>query len=262
MYMRRIHTAAPQGVVNKNRKHKKRQCQGCAWSIPNQDGPSARTRHVVKKLRNMSYASGPRMQFRDEEIESWKWRHLCCFTERQLSNAKETGDINAIQGEDDLAPADKALLQEMREGRLVGDTSILGRIGDVTHSPVADELKGKGGKVAKPKAKASLSADNRGSPSATAGEKRPRLPLRKANMANATTKDDDADSEATDEYEVAVETVTGNLKCPYGANCFRTNQEHFRQYTHGDENGTTADAAVPSDHSSAKLKPVIKRKKT
>ncbi|CAJ1035967.1 Poly(ADP-ribose) polymerase and DNA-Ligase Zn-finger region [Leishmania shawi] len=267
MYMRRIHTVAPQGVVNKiesTAKARKETMPRLCVEYSKSGRAKCSNTSCGKKIEKHELRIGTEviMQFRDEEIESWKWRHLCCFTERQLSNAKETGDINAIQGEDDLAPADKALLQEMREGRLVGDTSILGRIGDVTHSPVADELKGKGGKVAKSKAKASLSADNRGSPSATAGEKRPRLPLRKANMANATTKDDDADSEATDEYEVAVETVTGNLKCPYGANCFRTNQEHFRQYTHGDENGTAADAAVPSDHSGAKLKPVIKRKKT
>ncbi|GET93200.1 hypothetical protein, conserved [Leishmania tarentolae] len=203
------------------------------------------------------------MPFSEEGVESWKWRHLCCFTERQLSNAKSSGDIDAIQGEDDLAPADKALVQKMREGKLVGDTSILGRIGDVANSAMAEELKGgKGSKAAKPKGKASGSADDGGSPSAPTGEKRPRAPPRKAKISNTKKQDDDVDSEATDEYEVAVEAVMGKLKCPYGAQCFRTNEEHFRQYTHGEENGTkAADAAVPSDHGGARLKPVIKGRK-
>ncbi|AYU83485.1 hypothetical protein, conserved [Leishmania donovani] len=201
------------------------------------------------------------MPFSEEGVESWKWRHLCCFTERQLSNARSSGDIDAIQGEGDLAPADKALVQKMREGRLVGDTSILGRIGDIAHSAVSEELKGKGSKATKPKAKASGSADDGGLPSASAGEKRPPAPPRKTKIPNTKKQDDDADSEATEEYEVAVEAVTGKPKCPYGAHCFRTTEEHFRQYTHGDDNGTAADAAVPSDHSSAKLKPVIKRRK-
>ncbi|KAG5465433.1 hypothetical protein CUR178_00136 [Leishmania enriettii] len=196
------------------------------------------------------------MPFSDEGIESWKWRHLCCFTERQLSNARGSGDIDAIQGENDLAPADKALVQKMREGLIVGDTSILGRIGDVANSPVAAELKGMGGKAAKPKAKASDSGETGGLPLDTKGEKRPRAAPRKAKMP-----DDDADSEATDEYEVAVETVAGNPKCPYGAKCFRTNQEHFRQYAHDDEDGTTADDMAPCGHGSAKLKPVIKGRK-
>ncbi|KAG5463960.1 hypothetical protein LSCM1_00136 [Leishmania martiniquensis] len=204
------------------------------------------------------------MPFSDEGIESWKWRHLCCFTERQLSNAKGSGDIDAIQGEDDLAPADKALVQKMREGLLVGDTSILGRIGDVANSPAAAELKGKGGKAAKPKAKAkakaSGTAEDGESRPAVSGEKRPRAPPRKAKAANAKVQDD-VDSEATDEYEVVVEAVAGKLKCPYGANCFRTNQEHFRQYTHDDENGTTADDVVSSRSGTAKLKPVIQRRK-
>ncbi|TPP48251.1 Poly(ADP-ribose) polymerase and DNA-Ligase Zn-finger region family protein [Leishmania donovani] len=165
------------------------------------------------------------MPFSEEGVESWKWRHLCCFTERQLSNARSSGDIDAIQGEGDLAPADKALVQKMREGRLVGDTSILGRIGDIAHSA-----------------------------------KRPPAPPRKTKIPNTKKQDDDADSEATEEYEVAVEAVTGKPKCPYGAHCFRTTEEHFRQYTHGDDNGTAADAAVPSDHSSAKLKPASQRR--
>ncbi|KAG5488531.1 hypothetical protein JIQ42_00138 [Leishmania sp. Namibia] len=205
------------------------------------------------------------MPFSDEGIESWKWRHLCCFTERQLSNARGSGDIDAIQGENDLAPADMALVQKMREGLLVGDTSILGRIGDVANSPVAAELKGMGGKAAKAKtkakARASDSGEKGGSPPAVIGEKRPRAPPRNAKTANAKMPDDDVDSEATDEYEVAVETVAGNPKCPYGAKCFRTNQEHFRQYAHDDEDGTTADDMAPCGHGSAKLKPVIKRRK-
>lgn len=200
------------------------------------------------------------MPFSEEGVESWKWRHLCCFTERQISNARSSGDIDAIQGEGDLAPADKALVQNMREGRLVGDMSIVGRIGDVAHSAATEELKGKGSKAVKPKAKASGSANDGGLPTASTGEKRPRAPPRKPKMPN-TKMHDDVDSDSTEEYEVAVEAVMGKPKCPYGANCFRTNEEHFRQYTHGDDNGTAADAAVPSDHGSAKLMPVIKRRK-
>ncbi|KAK7199840.1 Poly(ADP-ribose) polymerase-like protein [Novymonas esmeraldas] len=203
------------------------------------------------------------MPFSDDGVESWKWRHLCCFTERQLSNAKGTGDIDAIQGEEELAAADKALVQRMREGKLVGNTSIIGRVGDVAHSPLASELSGKGGKAAKAKASAPATGSTGApaTPAASAGQKRPRAPSRKTAKASATVDDDDGvDSEATEEYEVVVETVSGLPRCPYGANCFRVNEEHFRQYRHEEK-----EAALPSSHGGGgggpTLKPVIKRRK-
>ncbi|KPI83275.1 hypothetical protein ABL78_7689 [Leptomonas seymouri] len=191
------------------------------------------------------------LPYSDDGVETWKWRHLCCFTERQLGNARGTGDIDNIQGEEDLAPADKALVQKMREGNLVGDTSIIGRIGDVANSRLATELSGKG------KAKAKKGDGEAGSStSASPGEKRARAPRK---PKAAATADDDADSEATEEYEVAVEEVSGKPKCPYGADCFRTNPEHFQQYSHDDADSTTGTAAATAKPTT---KPVIKRKKT
>ncbi|KPA80037.1 hypothetical protein ABB37_05056 [Leptomonas pyrrhocoris] len=196
------------------------------------------------------------LPYSDDGVETWKWRHLCCFTERQLGNARGTGDIDNIQGEDDLAPADKALVQEMREGKLVGATTIIGRIGDVAHSRLASELTGKGGAAAASKGKAKTKkSDDRedgGSASASPGEKRARAPRKKAQV------DDDVDSEATDEYEVAVEAVSEKPKCPYGADCFRTNPEHFQQYSH---DGDAAESAALAT-TKPTMKPVIKRKKT
>lgn len=199
------------------------------------------------------------MPFSDDGVETWKWRHLCCFTERQLSNAKGSGDIDDIQGESDLAPADKALVDKMREGKLVGDTSILGRIGDVAHSPLASELTGKGGKATKAATKPRAPAE--GSAKASASEptkKRPRGAARPGQTGAAgKDTDGDVDSEATDEYEVEVEASPGKPKCPYAASCFRTNPEHFQHFVHEDRD----DTAVATHDQAAPLRPVIKRKK-
>lgn len=194
------------------------------------------------------------LPFNDDGVETWKWRHLCCFTERQLNNARGTGDIGAIEGEDTLAPADKALVQKLREGKLVGDTSIIGRVGDIANSKLAVQPKGKGGGGAAAKAK----DDDDGS--ASPGEKRARAP-RKA-KAKASARDDDVDSEATDEYEVAVEPVSGKPRCPYGAHCFRTNPEHFQQFSHDSDAAPDVSSSSPSKPGTPTMKPVIKRKKT
>lgn len=195
------------------------------------------------------------LPYSDEGVETWKWRHLCCFTERQLGNAKGTGDIDSIQGEDALAPADRALVQKMREGKLIADTSIIGRIGDIASSELATQLKGKGGgAAAKAKPKPKKSEEEGGaSASATPGQKRARAPRK--TKAAAVADGDGVDSEATDEYEVAVETVSAKPTCPYGADCFRTNPEHFQQYSHD------GDAAKDAGAAQSTKKPVIKKKK-
>jgi hypothetical protein len=160
------------------------------------------------------------------------------------------------------------LVQKMREGKLVGDTSILGRIGDVAHSRLATELTQKGGATkAKPKTKknddddgGNANGDDGGGASASLGEKRARAPRKP--RAKAEKADNGVDSDATDEYEVVVEAVSAKPKCPYGADCFRTNPEHFQQYTH-DGGATTATTGAPSSSVAATtMKPVIKRKKS
>ncbi|KAG5490004.1 hypothetical protein JKF63_00123 [Porcisia hertigi] len=201
------------------------------------------------------------MALGDKEVESWKWRHLCCFTERQLSNAKASGEIDALQGESDLAPADRKLMQEMREGKLVGDVSILGRIGDVAPTSPPKKGKEKGTKATVPRSKGSKAADGEGPTPAPVAAKRQRAPSGKAKTAVVAAQDGDVDSEATEEYEVAVETEMGKPKCPYGVKCFRTEKKHFQQYSHEDGSGTATDAAGLSAKTKASVKPVIKRKK-
>ncbi|EPY35070.1 hypothetical protein STCU_01265 [Strigomonas culicis] len=173
----------------------------------------------------------------DEDAESFKWRHLCCFTERQLQNAKASGDLDKMQGYTDLAAADQKLVDQMKEGKLVGDPSILGRVGDVMHSPIAAELLGKGkGKAAAAK-KGGEERNGEESPSKPAkpGAKRGR----KVGKAGAEKGDgaSDVDSQATDQYEVDVRLSSNKPTCPYGTSCFRTNPEHFLEYDHSGSQG-------------------------
>lgn len=57
------------------------------------------------------------------EDPSFKWRHLCCFTDRQLKNVKS---VDHIDGFDDLKEADQKHVLAMLRGELVGKTTFVG----------------------------------------------------------------------------------------------------------------------------------------
>ncbi|EKF32413.1 hypothetical protein MOQ_003736 [Trypanosoma cruzi marinkellei] len=174
---------------------------------------------------------------------SYKWRHLCCFTEIQLENARASGEINSIDGYSDLAPADQELVDQLKRGELIQKTSLKGRIGDVANSPLAAELLRKGKGSAKGSTNASSSSPKK------AAAKRAQVTKRPREEREAAVKEED-DSDATEEYEVVVET--SKPQCPYGSNCFRTGADHIAEYFHG----TEADKASPP-----RLRAVIKGKK-
>ena len=48
---------------------------------------------------------------------SYKWRHVCCFTKRQLASVPS---VDGIEGYDDLSEADQGLLRRMVRGELIG----------------------------------------------------------------------------------------------------------------------------------------------
>eukprot|EP00667_Euglena_gracilis_P002735 EG_transcript_2740 len=52
---------------------------------------------------------------------SFKWRHVCCFTARQIDNAKS---IDNVHGLEELKPADRLLVKRMMGKELVGDLSL------------------------------------------------------------------------------------------------------------------------------------------
>lgn len=176
------------------------------------------------------------LPFGEEGVESVAYRHVCCFTARQLSNAKAT--LDDIEGYNDLAPADKALIDQMKKGELVGKTQLIGRVGDVANSPLAAEL----GATEK---------------TAAAG-KAPRAKREKKAPAKPPQEEDAeaVDSDATEEFEVDVRAVSARPVCPYGANCFRTAPDHFEQFSHDD-----GDTAAPPSGADTAVRPVIVGKK-
>ncbi|KAF8291119.1 putative Zinc-finger (CX5CX6HX5H) motif containing protein [Trypanosoma cruzi] len=173
----------------------------------------------------------------------YKWRHLCCFTDIQLENARASGEINDIDGYSDLAPADQELVEKLKRGELVQKKSLKGRIGDFENSPLAAGLLQKGKGFAKGSTNASSSSPRK------AAVKRGQIAKRSREEKEAAVREED-DSDATEEYEVVVETSKPH--CPYGSNCFRTGAEHIAEYFHG----TEADKASPP-----RLRAVIKGKK-
>jgi hypothetical protein len=141
-----------------------------------------------------------------EEL-SFKWRHLCCFTARQIKNMG--GSVDNVDGYDDLTPPEQELVRQMLSGKLVGDKSIVGRGATEAAS-------------AAPAAKVAAGRVNTERPSKRQREK--------------TLHVVEDVSDATEEYdtEVVLQDARPPL-CPYGAACFRKNPEHYKQYAHGDE---------------------------
>ncbi|ORC92964.1 Poly polymerase and DNA-Ligase Zn-finger region family protein [Trypanosoma theileri] len=213
---------------------------------------------VVFPARGQS-DSHPNSAENEEGTISYKWRHLCCFTQRQLQNATAAGDLDNIEGFDDLAPADKALVNSMKRGELVDQSNVKGRVGDVANSPIAAELLPKGGASPAKKGKSEKTTTTTKKTSTTAAtkveegaetKKKTTRTTKRTREKSEENDKDGAESDATIEYDVSV--VKTKPVCPYGEKCFRTGAEHMAEYTHG----TDADVNVP-----ARPRAIIKGKK-
>lgn len=161
------------------------------------------------------------LPYGDEGAESVKWRHLCCFTDRQIKNGEQSGDLDHIRGFEDLAPADKELIEKMKRGDLIGKTTIIGRVGEILNSAMAHEVK-----TRKP-----------------APKKTPKKQEQAAASPAMEAERDDVDSQVTEEYEVDVVDVKEKPLCPYGKNCFRTNPDHFTAFSHQEDAGVTSSSS-------------------
>jgi hypothetical protein len=82
---------------------------------------SGRSRCTLKECNKMidkgqiRIGTGSMMPGADEL--SFKWRHVCCFTKRQLASV---ASVDSIDGYDDLAEGDQALLRRLVKGELIG----------------------------------------------------------------------------------------------------------------------------------------------
>lgn len=155
---------------------------------------------------------------------SYKWRHLCCFTKRQLASV---ASVDNIEGYDDLADEDQVLIRRMIKGELVGDSKVLGRVAPSQ----AHLLAAAAGKTTKKKKKVATAVS--GAPSA-------------APSTGAVGGDEGDVSDATDDFGdlVASATAAGpkRTKCEFGAKCFRKNPEHFKTHSHPGDTDYSAPA--------------------
>ncbi|CCW60003.1 unnamed protein product [Phytomonas sp. EM1] len=100
------------------------------------------------EIRIGSVSNNP---FDENAGEIIKWRHLCCFSDVQLKNAEQSGAIEQIEGFESLSSADKDLIVKFQKGELKGKTELIGRLGDVANSPLAEAL-GAGKRAARKRA--------------------------------------------------------------------------------------------------------------
>lgn len=149
---------------------------------------------------------------------TYKWRHVCCFTKRQLASV---ASVDAIDGFDDLDNAEQDLISRLVKGELCGDHTLIGR--KTAHSKAAPAAK-KRPRAEESKADAAEDVDSDSTvdfdfsarkPPAPSEEKRP-LPVGAAAAAPSPNRS----------------------PCPYGSACSRTNPEHFLEFSHGDVSAT------------------------
>ncbi|KAG8347001.1 Poly(ADP ribose) polymerase and DNA Ligase Zn finger region Zinc finger (CX5CX6HX5H) motif [Trypanosoma vivax] len=194
-----------------------------------------------------------------EPTLTYKWRHVCCFTDRQLKNALAEGGMDSIEGLDDLAPTDRDLIAQMMRGELFERTDLIGRVGDVVKTSV-------GGRKARDTTSTSSkdkSATKRKREDVIPVEPGASRPFVKNVQASKLLLEDsqgsgdggianegDVSDSATEEFDVSVEST--RPPCPYGDKCFRNSVHHMAEYSHGPE----LDKANPP-----RLRAVIKRAK-
>eukprot|EP00672_Neobodo_designis_P013981 CAMPEP_0174861192 /NCGR_PEP_ID=MMETSP1114-20130205/51020_1 /TAXON_ID=312471 /ORGANISM="Neobodo designis, Strain CCAP 1951/1" /LENGTH=180 /DNA_ID=CAMNT_0016096195 /DNA_START=29 /DNA_END=567 /DNA_ORIENTATION=+ len=126
----------------------------------------------------------------------FKWRHLCCFTARQLASVSS---VDSIEGYEDLAPEDQALVRRMVKKELIGDASVM-----------------------KPSASAAMAP----SPS-----KKPRAEAAGAPDAEPAVSGAAAAAAVATELTLPI-GADGKRICPHGTLCFRIDPPHFAQCSH------------------------------
>eukprot|EP01063_Lacrimia_lanifica_P006565 TRINITY_DN1404_c0_g1_i1.p1 TRINITY_DN1404_c0_g1~~TRINITY_DN1404_c0_g1_i1.p1 ORF type:complete len:264 (+),score=116.58 TRINITY_DN1404_c0_g1_i1:64-855(+) len=81
---------------------------------------------------------GTGMMLPGMEEYTFKWRHVCCFTKRQLKAATST---DQFEGYDELAEKDQQMIKDMLEGKYVDDRSIIGKTGKASEEAPASPKK-------------------------------------------------------------------------------------------------------------------------
>lgn len=194
---------------------------------------SARSRCTLKTCNlfiqkgEVRIGTGSMMPGADEL--TYKWRHLCCFSGRQIKNIHAS--VDNIDGFEDLEEPHQAIIHKMLKGQLEGDNSIKGAVVSAVIAGSAGDGDGKAKKK-----KAGVGATLMGNSnvdllsqktSTQLGKKRPRGP---AVTLEGALVDTGAESDATDEYEVGI--TNQKPMCPHGASCFRKNPDYFKEYRH------------------------------
>jgi hypothetical protein len=128
----------------------------------------------------------------------YKWRHLCCFTKRQLASVQS---VDGIEGFEDLSAGDQELVRRMVKGQLIGDTSVMKPSTTVPVSPP---------KAKKARPEGADADDDGGADGGDASEVPSVVPTTRV-------------------YEL---DERGKQICPYGELCFRVDAVHFVHMSH------------------------------
>ena len=125
----------------------------------------------------------------------FKWRHLCCFTLRQLASVSS---VDSIEGYEDLAPDDQHLVRRMVKKELIGDASTMKPSASAAMAPSASK-------------KARAEVDDGDAPDVTAEAAAPAAAVAEPTLPVGRD---------------------GKRQCPHGTLCFRIDPMHFYECSH------------------------------
>ena len=180
------------------------------------------------------------------EEYTYKFRHVCCFTKRQLTSVDGP---SSFVGYDELCEEDQRLIQKMCRGECEGKSELIGRVSP-SHVEVPTKAAAKAAKKAGASPAAKRGRDHDGDDGDESGGETPGRtpPARREAAAGGGAADDDAGAAeapragaswpmsvalaATHEAAKAKAAGTGKPACPYGALCFRDEGHHRATYVH------------------------------
>ena len=181
---------------------------------------------------------------------SYKWRHLCCFSNIQIKNL---GSVDHIDGYDECLPEHQEALRRMMKGEYIEQyTKIRGKyIHPTIATATAAQLtamgkknKNVGGGVGGQLLAPVVGVKRARATTAGGASKGPTVTLAGAYV------DTGVESDATDDYEV--EISKGRPQCPFGSACFRKDPDHFTKFAH---HGDNDDESSNSNHNQTKKGP-------
>ena len=181
---------------------------------------------------------------------SYSWRHIPCFSKRQVANCGSS--VDNVEGFDDLLPEHQTLMHKMLKGEFAGNLSLIGKI---VNKKMADEAAAKAA-VAEQRAAKKADKDKAGRRRERAEKSGDGADLSSEEDVNdvymrPTPKPGQPQLAAASQHQQQPGPARPKQPCPYGAACFKVGREHFDEYSHPGDDALDAAPVAPAARAAA-----------